>query len=121
MQPTFQALIDGARYCEPQLREIIDRQQPDVIVEDNVVGFPALVTAGRPFVRIVSCNPLEVRGPDVPPPYSGLPSRTIGPWDAFREEYERTHRPTWEAFDAWVREQGAPGLPDLEFIHESTS
>ena len=46
MQPTWQALIDGARYCEPQLREIIDRQQPDVIVEDNVVGFPALVTAG---------------------------------------------------------------------------
>ena len=46
LQPTWQALIDGARYCEPQLREIIDRQQPDVIVEDNVVGFPALVTAG---------------------------------------------------------------------------
>jgi len=25
-----------------------------VIVEDNVVSFPALQTAGRPFVRIVS-------------------------------------------------------------------
>jgi MGT family glycosyltransferase len=119
MQPTWQALIDGARYCEPQLREIIDRQQPDVIVEDNVVGFPALVTAGRPFVRIVSCNPLEVRGPDIPPPYSGLPSDDRSEWDAFREEYDRTHRPTWEAFDAWVREQGAPGLPFLEFIHTS--
>src|SRR5437773_12433999 len=39
MQPTWQALIDGAMYCEPQLREIIARQQPDVIVEDNVVSF----------------------------------------------------------------------------------
>ena len=47
MQPTWQALIDGARYCEPQLREIIARQRPDVIVEDNVVSFPALQTAGR--------------------------------------------------------------------------
>ncbi len=119
MQPTWQALIDGARYCEPQLREIIDRQRPDVIVEDNVVGFPALVTSGKPFVRIVSCNPLEVRGPDIPPPYSGLPSDDRSEWDTFREEYDRTHRPTWEAFDAWVREQGAPGLPYLEFIHTS--
>ena len=25
----------------------------------------------------------------------------------------------WEAFNAWVVEQGAPPLPDLEFIHES--
>ena len=119
MQPTWQALIDGARYCEPQLRDIIDRQGPDVIVEDNVVAFPALVTGGAPFVRIVSCNPLEVRGADIPPPYSGLPSDDRSEWDAFGAEYERTHRPTWEAFDAWVREQGAAGLPYLEFIHTS--
>lgn len=38
--PTFQALIDGARYCEPRLREIIATHRPDVIVEDNVVLFP---------------------------------------------------------------------------------
>ena len=40
--PTFQALCDGARYVDDRLREIIDELQPDVIVEDNVVGFPAL-------------------------------------------------------------------------------
>jgi MGT family glycosyltransferase len=117
MQPTWQALIDGARYCEPQLREILERQRPDVIVEDNVVCFPALVTDGAPFVRIMSCNPLEMRGPDVPPPYSGLPADDRSEWEAFRAEYERTHRPMWADFDAWVREQGAPALPDLDFIH----
>jgi MGT family glycosyltransferase len=122
MQPTWQALIDGARYCEPQLREIIARQQPDVIVEDNVVSFPALQTAGKPFVRIVSCNPLEIRGPDgaeIPPTYSGLPSDDRSQWQAFREEYDRTHRPTWEDFDAWCRDQGTPALPELEFEHSS--
>ena len=119
MQPTWQALIDGARYCEPHLREIIARQQPDVVVEDNVVSFPALVTAGAPFVRIMSCNPLEMNGPDVPPAYSGLPSDDRSEWAAFREEYDRSHRPTWSAFNDWVREQGAPALPDLEFIHQS--
>jgi UDP:flavonoid glycosyltransferase YjiC (YdhE family) len=119
MQPTWQALIDGAKYCEPQVGEIIARQQPDVIVEDNVVSFPALQTAGKPFVRIVSCNPLEVRGPDVPPPYSGLPIDDRSEWEAFREEYDRTHRPTWEDFDAWCRDQGTAPLPELEFEHAS--
>ena len=119
MQPTWQALIDGAKYCEPQVREIIARQRPDVIVEDNVVSFPALQTAGKPFVRIVSCNPLEVRGPDVPPPYSGLPTGDRSEWEAFREEYDRTHRPTWEDFDAWCRDQGTAPLPELEFEHAS--
>jgi UDP:flavonoid glycosyltransferase YjiC (YdhE family) len=121
MQPTWQALIDGARYCEPQLREIIARQRPDVIVEDNVVSFPALMTSGAPFVRIMSCNPLEMPGPDVPPAYSGLPSDDRSEWGSFREEYDRTHRETWSAFDEFCREQGAPGLPDLEFIHASES
>jgi MGT family glycosyltransferase len=119
MQPTWQALIDGARYCEPQLREIIARQQPDVIVEDNVVAFPALQTAGKPFVRIVSCNPLEVRGPDIPPPYSGLPSDDRSEWADFTTEYDRTHREMWGAFSDWVCDQGARPLPPLEFMHAS--
>ncbi|HLO34457.1 MAG TPA: nucleotide disphospho-sugar-binding domain-containing protein [Candidatus Deferrimicrobium sp.] len=124
MQPTWQALIDGAKYCEPHLREIIARQQPDVVVEDNVVSFPALQTAGKPFVRVVSCNPLEIRGDaagaaEIPPPYSGLPIDDRSQWQAFREEYDRTHRPTWEDFDAWCRAQGTDPLPELEFIQTS--
>ena len=71
VQPTWQALIDGALYCQPQLAEILARQRPDVIVEDNVNCFPALVTGGARFVRMVSCNPLEMRGPELPPVFSG--------------------------------------------------
>ncbi|MBG0821336.1 glycosyl transferase [Planomonospora sp. ID91781] len=117
-KPIWDALIDGAKYCEPQLKEIIERVQPDVIVEDNVIAFPALVTAGKPFVRIVSCNPLEVRGEGVAPVFSGLPAGDRSEWDAFRAEYDRTHREIWTAFNEWVVEQGAPALPDLDFIHE---
>ena len=114
--PTYQALIDGAKYCEPRLREIIATNRPDVLVEDNVVLFPALATSGAPFVRIVSCSPLEVPGPDVPPPFSGLPSDDRSDWDAYRAEFDRTHRALWTDFDAWVQAQGADPLPDLEFM-----
>ncbi|MEP7201996.1 MAG: nucleotide disphospho-sugar-binding domain-containing protein [Ilumatobacteraceae bacterium] len=120
MQPTWQALIEGAMYCEPQLKEIIDRQRPDVIIEDNVNCFPALTTAGVPFVRIVSCQPLEMKGPNVPPTYSGLPAGDRSGWAAFRDEYDRTHRPMWQSYNDWVQSCGASPLSDLEFIHEST-
>src|SRR5206468_710200 len=58
--PTWQALLDGARYVDLRLTEILDELRPDVVVEDNVCAFPAIPASGRPWVRIVSCNPLEV-------------------------------------------------------------
>jgi len=118
IRPVWEELISGARYCQSQLTGIVERARPDVIVEDNVIAFPALLTAGVPFVRIVSCNPLEVKDPGIPPAFSGYPAADRDGWQAFRSEYERVHRPVWAEFNAWVIEQGAPALPDLEFIHE---
>ncbi|WP_436534125.1 glycosyltransferase [Actinoplanes sp. HUAS TT8] len=118
VKPVWEELITGAKYCQPQLLEIIARVRPDVIVEDNVVAFPALNTAGVPFVRIVSCNPLEVKGSGIAPVFSGYPQDDPSGWDDFLAEYDRTHRPMWEAFNEWVVSTGAPELPDLEFIHE---
>ncbi|MDP9860905.1 MULTISPECIES: glycosyltransferase [Streptosporangium] len=117
-KPIWEALVDGVKYCEPQLKAIIERVQPDVIVEDNVITFPALLTAGKPFVRIVSCNPLEVRGEGVAPVFSGLPADDRSEWEPFRAEYDRTHRELWTAFNEWVVAQGARPLPELDFIHE---
>lgn len=119
VRPTYQALIDGARYCEPRLREILAEARPDIVVEDNVVTFPALLTSGARFVRVVSCNPLELTGATVPPTFSGLPAGDRSGWEEFRAAFEKTHRPMWEEFDAWSQDQGAPALPDLEFVHTS--
>jgi MGT family glycosyltransferase len=116
IQPTYQALIDGARYCEPRLRELVAKHAPDVLVEDNVVIFPALQSSGAPFVRIVSCSPLEVSGPGVPPPFSGLPSADRSQWEAYRAEFDRTLRAMWTDFDQWVQAQGGAALPELEFM-----
>jgi MGT family glycosyltransferase len=119
IEPVWASLIEGARYCQPQLEAILDRARPDVIVEDNVNAFPALLTNGAPWVRIMSCNPLEMKDPDLPPTFSGYPTNDRADWDAFRDEVERTHRGTWERYNAFITDSGAPPLPDLEFIHES--
>ncbi len=117
--PTFQALIDGAVYVDDRLREIIGELEPDVIVEDNVVAFPALPACGKPWVRIVSCNPTEVRDPDVPPPFSGYPVDDRGQWPAYWDEWARTHGEMHATFSGLCEERGAPPLPAIEFMHES--
>jgi MGT family glycosyltransferase len=119
IQPTWQALIDGAKYVDARLEEIFDELQPDVIVEDNVVTFPAVLRHGAPWVRIVSCNPLEIADPELPPVFSGLPLGDRSGWEDFRAEYRRTHSDMHADFDAFCREHGCPPLGDLEFIHES--
>src|SRR5882724_2892721 len=88
VKPVWAELIAGARHCQRDLAAIVERVRPDVIVEDNVVAFPALNTAGVPFVRIVSCNPLEVKGPGIAPPFSGYPARDDSGWAAFRAAYD---------------------------------
>lgn len=118
IRPVWEELIAGAKYSHHQLADIVARTAPDVIVEDNVVGFPALVTSGAPFVRIVSCNPLEIKGPDLPPAFSGYPAADRADWADFRVEYDRVHRAMWGEFNEWFVKQGAPPLPDLEFIGE---
>src|SRR4051794_40831714 len=118
--PTFQALVDGARYVDDRLREIFGELRPDVIVEDNVVSFPALPASGIPWVRIVSCNPAELKDPAVPPTFSGYPANDPTGWDEYWDEYARVHRDMHAEFDAFCRERGAPPLPPLELVHSST-
>ena len=117
--PTWQALLDGARYVDDRLREIFDEVRPDVIVEDNVCAFPAIPAVGTPWVRIVSCNPLELKDPALPPTFSGLPADDSSQWDEFRAEYATQVRDMQREFSEFCVERGAPPLPELEMIHES--
>jgi MGT family glycosyltransferase len=121
--PTFQALIDGAMYVQPRLEEIVDELRPDTIVEDNVVSFPAVMTADAPWVRLLSCNPAEIKDPRVAPFSSGYPAGDRSAWPAFLDEVDRTHREMWTAFDGFCRERGLPALPwtstGPDFMHES--
>jgi MGT family glycosyltransferase len=117
--PTFEALLDGARHVDDRLREIIAEVDPDVIVEDNVLTFPAILASGKPWVRVVSCNPAEIKDPNVPPPFSGYPSDDRAEWDAYTTEYAAAHAELHAAFSAFCVERGTPALPPGEFVHES--
>jgi MGT family glycosyltransferase len=117
--PVWQELVDGARYVDDRLREIFGELEPDVIVEDNVVAFPAVAASGRPWVRIVSCNPLELKDAELPPAFSGYPTGDRAAWEDFRRRYRELHEPLQVEFSAFCEERGAPPLPVLEFIHES--
>jgi MGT family glycosyltransferase len=121
IEPTWRALCDGSRYVDDRLREIFDEVEPDVIVEDNVVCFPAIHDSGRQWVRIVSCNPLEVTDAEIPPVFSGYPAGDRTGWDEFRGEYARSIADLHGEFSAFCEERGALPLPDAEFIHESDS
>jgi MGT family glycosyltransferase len=117
--PTWQALVDGARHVDARLTEIFDELAPDTIVEDNVCAFPAIPASRRPWVRIVSCNPLEVKDPELPPTFSGLPLHDRTDWEAFRTEYAAQVGDLQASFSHFCVERGAPPLPAMEMIHES--
>jgi MGT family glycosyltransferase len=117
--PTFGALCDGARYVDERLVEIFDEVRPDAIVEDNVVCFPAILASGRPWARIVSCNPLELKDPAIAPVFSGYAENDRSGWDAFRDEYSRSTADLHASFSTFCQERGAPPLEAGELIHES--
>ncbi|MGE5407040.1 MAG: glycosyltransferase [Syntrophothermus sp.] len=117
--PTFQALIDGAKYVDERLLEIFHELRPDLVVEDNVVTFPALLSFGIPWVRIASCNPAEMKDPEVPPVFSGLPAGDRSGWEEFWSAYRAALGPMHAEFSEYCRERGAPALPADDFIHES--
>jgi len=70
-------------------------------------------------VRIVSCNPLELKDPELPPTFSGYPTGDPSGWGEFRARFCELHEPLQREFSGFCEERGTPPLPELEFIHES--
>jgi UDP:flavonoid glycosyltransferase YjiC (YdhE family) len=119
IKPIWTELVDGAMYVNARLEQIFVEVEPDVIVQDNVVAFPAVVSAGVPWVRIVSCNPLEVVDPALPPAFSGLPIADTSDWPRFRRAYLDLHVDLHRDFSAFAQAHGCPALPEREFTYES--
>ncbi|HEY4845956.1 MAG TPA: nucleotide disphospho-sugar-binding domain-containing protein [Candidatus Dormibacteraeota bacterium] len=120
-RPIWRELISGSMYVNDRLESIFQTVQPDVIVQDNVVAFAAVLTAATPWVRIVSCNPLELPDATLPPVFSGLPTAEQSGWARFRRVYADLHAGLHLEFDTFLRDHGCPPLPTDQFMYESPS
>ena len=65
--------IERKKQIEPQLKAILHKYKPNVIVINDLVGSPSLIYSDIPWVLMVSTNPLEMIEDDrTPPGCSGL-------------------------------------------------
>jgi MGT family glycosyltransferase len=114
-KPIWEALVAGEQYSHQTIMGIWDEVRPDVVVTDNVTGYPAIEMADAPWVRFVSANPLEMRDELLPPPLSGLPVDDRSQWDAFREEYHRQHEDLLTQHNDFRASVGVDPCPSDEF------
>jgi MGT family glycosyltransferase len=114
-KPIWEALVAGARYSHARIMEIWDDVRPDVVVTDNVTGYPAVELTGAPWVRFVSANPLEMRDANLPPVLSGLPVADRTEWAAWADEYHRQHEELLDAHNEFRVSVGTEPCPPDEF------
>ena len=69
----FIQMIEKRKQMDPQFRAIVDKYDPDIIIIDDMIGLPSLIYANRPWVSIISTNPLQkIDDERLPPGGSGI-------------------------------------------------
>jgi MGT family glycosyltransferase len=119
-KPIWEALVAGEQYSHETVMGIWDDIRPDVVVTDNVTGYPAIELAGCPWVRFVSANPLEMRDELLPPVLSGLPVADPNGWEPFRDEYHRQHEELLTQHNDFRASVGVAPCPLDEFNTHSS-
>lgn len=115
--PTYRAALSEVIATEASLKAALDLLQPDLIVIDDVIMYPAIMTHGAPWVRVMSTAENEIPGPGVPPPMSGLgQGDNFGP---FTEAARRILGPVHDDYMTFRADAGVPALPPTVFMDES--
>lgn len=117
--PAWEAIIDTAIEAEKPLQQLLARLKPDVIVLDNVVLFPAIVNAGCPWVRMVSCAETELPDNAVPPYLSGCRSTDTAARQAFVEHYQDAVAHAHERFSRFLASHHTAPCPPGQFLVDS--
>ncbi|MFO0405042.1 MAG: nucleotide disphospho-sugar-binding domain-containing protein [Labrys sp. (in: a-proteobacteria)] len=119
--PVWEAIVDSAMIAEEGLKAHLARIKPDLIAVDNVILFPAIKTAGCPWVRIISCSENEIPDPDIPPHLSGCHENDKADFKAFEDRFLELVKPTHERFNTFLGTVGHPPYPLGEFFEASPS
>ena len=106
--PTWQALIDGAKYVEPRLREILGELAARRRGRGQRGGVPraADVRAALGADRLL--QPAGDEGPRHAAVFSGYPWPTAGLGRSSEPSTSGRTGEIWDDFDAFMRERGAP-------------
>nr|WP_250152231.1 glycosyltransferase [Ancylobacter radicis] len=114
--PTWEAIIDTVISVEDSLEALLAQIQPDAILLDNVIMFPAILRSGRPWVRVVSCAETEIPDPCVPPYLSGLAPEDVAGRARWEKAASATLKPAHNRYNAFRRARGLRPLPAGEFL-----
>ncbi len=117
--PTWDAIVETAEQAEAPLFALLQRLKPDAVVLDNVVMFPAIVRAGCPWVRVISCAETELPDMNVPPYLSGLPADDPARWRAFIDCYNAAVGPVHGRYNRFRSRHGLPPLAEGRFLEPS--
>lgn len=117
--PAWEAIIDTAIEAEKPLQQLLARLRPDAIVLDNVVMFPAIASAGCPWVRMVSCAETELPDPAVPPYLSACSSSDPAAWQTFTARYNLAVAPAHKRFARFLESCQQPPCPPGQFLNDS--
>ncbi|XP_054153435.1 NDP-glycosyltransferase YjiC-like [Oppia nitens] len=95
--------------------------RPDIVLTDQFMTVPAIMTSGIPWIWWCSPNPLVFIDDDrTPPGCSGLP--TTGPkseWQSFRNVVNEASLESWTYWNSYCMGQGCQPLDKYRYQHFS--
>lgn len=116
----WEAIVDTAKWSVRNgLDEVIAQIAPDLIINDNVILYPATQKAGCPWVRVISCSENEISDPLVPPHLSGCAVGDDVGAEKFRDAFTKAIEPLHAEFNAFLESIGCERLIFPEFVQAS--
>ncbi|MBT4890110.1 MAG: glycosyltransferase, partial [Rhodospirillales bacterium] len=113
------AIVDTSKWAQKELPGILDKINPDLIVVDNAIMFPACAQHGVPWVRITSCSENEISDPNIPPYLSGCSESDHEGHKVFTTKYNEVIGPIHEDFNEYLKECGIEPYPLGVFCESS--
>ncbi len=115
----WEAIVDTSKWAEKELPAVLSNLQPDIILIDNVVLFPATKQFGVPWVRIISCSENEIPDPGIPPHLSGCNESDERCFRVYQDRFNEVIQPIHEDFNHFLESCGEQTYPLGEFFESS--
>lgn len=77
--------VDTVKYSDSEIQRILEEIKPDLIIQDNYLTHPSIVTSGIPWIFLMTANPLMLPGGEgrCPPATSGYKTTDKSKWNTF--------------------------------------